>query len=410
MTYILHKTFLHGWTSKKMLQKAYFLTLLLFLTTIAACSSPKAAGDSRDDYIELLHQSACLATFEAFARGDVDRYPKSDIEPSAPWTVQATGPIPDNAAGTVYFIRYPNNEAKHDNSEMWISTGREREFYVYLLDLDRWEMVSRKVVGTDRIVNELFLADDGTVWGRSYWTSDHENTLLSRFNEETRRFEPVYRYHQSGLLELGPNNVFWLLTHGDGLYTFDTKSNIFTRGIDSPPGLVTEMIMTDQGDIYFLMDDGSLTGTRQDPDPQLNQGALFRFSSKTSLFEEFPLPEEPWPQRRGTLYVVDNQLWIDAIGYFDLTSETWHLLYSDLLVYVSNDLFWISPELLLKDSYDIYWFALYGDNAIGMAWYDPVSGEGCMFTTRLSSIVEDLDRNLWMYSAGNLYVWRRDSS
>ncbi|MFO7681974.1 MAG: hypothetical protein R6X34_18170, partial [Chloroflexota bacterium] len=165
----------------------------------------------------------------------------------------------------------------------------------------------------------------------------------------------------------------------------------------------------DQGDIYFLMDDGSAMGTRQDPDPQLNPGALFHFSSKTSLFEELHFPAEPWPQRRGTLYVVDNQLWIDAIGYFDLTSETWHLLYSDLLAHVSNDLFWGSPELLLKDSYDIYWFALYPDFGIGMAWYDPVSGEGCMFTTHWSTMVEDLDRNLWMYSDGNLYVWRRDS-
>lgn len=395
-----------------MLQKAYFLTLLLSLTTIVACHSQKAADDSRDNYIELLHQSACLATFETFSRGDIFRdheLRSANIEPSVPWTVQAPVPIPDNSAGTVYFIRYSSNEAKYDNSEIWVSIGQERELYVYLLDLDRWETVSQKVVGTDRIVDELFLANDGTVWGGSYWTIDDENTLLSRLNEETRRFEPVYTFDQSGLLELGPNGAFWLLTHGDGLYTFDTKSNTFTRVIDSSSGLVRDMVMTDQGDIYFVIDDGHLTDQMQYPYPYFDQGSLMRFSSKTSMFEEVPLPEETWPRRWGTLYVADNQLWIDAVGYFDLERETWHPLYSDLSVYFSGDMFWGSPRLMLKDSYDIYWFALGSEYASGTAWYDPVSGEGCMFTTRFSRMVEDLDRNLWIYSAGNLYVWRRDS-
>ncbi len=391
-----------------MLQKTYFLLLLLSLTTIVACSPQKAADDSRDDYIELLHQSACLATFETFSRGDIFRDPElrsANIEPSAPW-VQVPVPTPDNFAENVYFIRYPNNEAKYDNSEMWISTGRDRDFYVYLLDLDRWEMVSRKVVDTDRIVDELFFADDGTVWGRSYWTIDHENTLLSRFNEETRRFEPVYTFQRTGFFELDPNDVFWLTQNGS-LYTFDTKSNISTRVIDYPSGVVTDMVMTDQGDIYFVIVDG--TDQTQYPYPYFDQGSLMRFSSKTSMFEEVPLPEETWPRRWGTLYVADNQLWIDAVGYFDLERETWHPLYSDLSIYFSGDIFWESPRLMLKDSYDIYWFALGSEYASGTAWYDPVSGEGCMFTTYFPGMVEDLDRNLWMGSGGNLYVWRRDS-
>lgn len=386
--------------------------IFLFFAIAVACSSEVKIEENdkkQKVQIEILQQTNCLETFENFSRGDVyqnHEFWNDNVKPSVPWSVYASSPVTDDSTGSIRFIRSHNTKTKYDNTEIWIESGSREELQVYSVKLDSWETVSLEVIGTDRIVNDFFLADDGTIWGRTYWTIDNKMTLLSRLNEETREFERVYELHKGRLLELDSDGVFWMLVDGDGLYTFDTESDSYSRVIDFPHIFAEEMTITDQGDIYFIVVDKE--DPRWDPFyPQLYPGSFLRFSKKTGELEEISLPEESWPLREGTLYDTGNQLWLDAVGYFDIETESWHPLYPDLSIYFSGDIFWGSPSLVLKDSYGIYWFALVFHRPIGTAWYDPVSGNGCMFTTSLSPIAEDRDHNLWMYLDGDLYTWQR---
>jgi hypothetical protein len=44
-----------------------------------------------------------------------------------------------------------------------------------------------------------------------------------------------------------------------------------------------------------------------------------------------------------------------------------------------------------------------GDMFTGTAWYNPETGEGCMFTSFSARITEDDQQQLWMFAGGKLY-------
>jgi hypothetical protein len=67
---------------------------------------------------------------------------------------------------------------------------------------------------------------------------------------------------------------------------------------------------------------------------------------------------------------------------------------------------WASPSPILESSDGRIWFSNNWDGGIwylGTAWYDPYTGEGCMFTNLPASLVEDSTQRIWMVAGGELY-------
>jgi hypothetical protein len=108
--------------------------------------------------------------------------------------------------------------------------------------------------------------------------------------------------------------------------------------------------------------------------------------------------------------LVDHRgrLWLGAMGYME-TDGSLYLLHPDAPMVWENRsefLYWSPPTLLLESSNGLLWYSEYHDMSLlgeGTAWYDPETGEGCLFTNVASNVVEDEDKQLWMVADGKLY-------
>lgn len=411
--------------------KTLSLYLLLF-TLIAACQFEPATNDQNNELLSL----KCYASFESFARkgvyGDpeIPNFTQQILLPSNPWILQASLPEDSNElwdpSREIQFIRSPSKNPVSEVTEVWVSgaagISRSEEIAIYSLETDNWRFVSKKVLDTNLFVDDIYLANDGTVWGRNRWdliadTGANQGPILSRFSESTQQFElvseslevpiPLESAHRRIQIVVDSNDVFWIAVDGDALYTYEIKSKSLTRVIDLPLMFTYSMVVTSQGDVYFANRNPNII-QEYGPYPELYLGALMRFSSQKNEIETVSLPDEPWPLKRFVIKEVGSQLWIDSIGYFDLESEEWHLLFSDLSIYFSGgDPFWQSPQLLMKDSYNFYWFQLIDETTSGTAWYDITTGDGCMFTNVATNVVEDVQANLWVFVDGRIYKLKR---
>ena len=64
-----------------------------------------------------------------------------------------------------------------------------------------------------------------------------------------------------------------------------------------------------------------------------------------------------------------------------------------------------TPEIMLESSNGVLWFDRFTDNSQvdGTAWYNPETGQGCMFTNLVSTIAEDANHTLWFVARERLY-------
>jgi len=83
-------------------------------------------------------------------------------------------------------------------------------------------------------------------------------------------------------------------------------------------------------------------------------------------------------------------------------------LYPDTEKYFENigNPTFATPHLMLESSNGLLWYKKYLDMGInheGTAWYDPRTGQGCMFTNLAVNIIEDSKQQLWLVANGELY-------
>ncbi|RMG89127.1 MAG: hypothetical protein D6712_02330, partial [Chloroflexi bacterium] len=121
-----------------------------------------------------------------------------------------------------------------------------------------------------------------------------------------------------------------------------------------------------------------------------------------------PLPDD-WPIFRGIAIDTQGTLWLGATGY-RTADEQWHLLHPNpgLFLEHAGELLWSPPHLMLASSDNRLWYIKAFDSTPaweGTAWYDPETGEGCMFTNLPGYIVEDDHQRLWMIVNNTLYQY-----
>ena len=102
----------------------------------------------------------------------------------------------------------------------------------------------------------------------------------------------------------------------------------------------------------------------------------------------------------------NGKLWFGSVGIYDLEKDSWNLLHPDVdfAFKTAGHQGLYPPNISLESSDSVHWFhKLSEDMFTGTAWYDPESGEGCMFT-HISAIVRgDNQEQLWMSTGADLY-------
>ena len=354
----------------------------------------------------------CAISFDEFAYQGPRERPEEKKLPLSPWEIEAIVPqalFEDHGLHQVSLIRSINGE-----QEIWITDYLNEQplLAIYRSVEQDWEIISGVINNTGLFVTQLFVTTDGTVWGRIEWESIADVTIdnipvLSKFNENSRRFEfadnvleiPRFtnsRFFGSPKIVLDNQDNFWIFSENDGIYKYDPSNATYNKN-SALAFNASQVTLAPDGSIFFRY----LYYGQED--------TLFRFipESNELVIVEFP---NNWPNFFGILVDSSNQLWLGATGY-RTESNQWQLIHPnpDLYFEHQGDLSWAMPEIMLESSDGRLWYQRYLDSDYhneGTAWYDPTTGEGCMFTNIPAVIVEDSNQNLWLIADGKLYRYQ----
>ncbi len=281
-----------------------------------------------------------------------------------------------------------------------------------------WDYVPDIVEGTNIFIGEIFQTSDGTVWGENKWWGDDvspkRGSALSKFNDQMGQFEfasgaleipYIGQYSSTGFeILLDKQDVFWFLLENDGIYRYDPLTTITSKQADLSNIIPTGATLAIDGSIYFedLTYDKFVAA---DPMYSLYDGLVYQFFPDTGELVKIETPSGPWPM--GRIFVTEtNHLWFGAVGYKNLNDGSWHLLHPDSDYHFELGYWSHSPKIILESSNGLLWFNKYTDMYVGTAWYDPETGDGCMFTNIEANIIEDDQQQLWMFVDGKLYRYQ----
>lgn len=362
----------------------------------------------------------CIQSFHGYAYRAPHNIIREKVLPLPPWQIEATLPPQRFDDHYVGLIQVALTRLTDGHQEIWITeyVHDDPAMAIYTPTDQTWEVISPYIGETGLYVRLLFVTDDGTVWGRTDWNPGQEYAyletvpVLSRFSENTRRFElaegvleiPLVQerdYFNSTKIVLDDHNIFWIFAENDGIYRYDPVTQTTERQVDLPNSQVYAVSLSPDGSIYFEKNrwDGGLTY-------RLAENTLFQFFTETGAIAPIDIPDDEWPLFTGLLADRSGRLWLGSIGYRDLDGR-WHLLHPNPNEFFDHlgQYYWFPPSLIRESSDGRLWFARFLDTGEvdGAAWYDPSTGEGCMFTNQYAEVVEDSEQQLWLMADGTLY-------
>jgi hypothetical protein len=419
--------------------KKTIICLSVLLTVFASSCSEINKGDSQDI------QDICISPKNSFAyitktRETVSQADSEKILPSLPWQAEVTLPeFPDDAVDhrqKDWLLAIQVNPDGY--RDIWIlrawatdisgSDYQFTEILVYSTKTKEWKTIPSKAKGTQAIIGEIFITNDGSIWAHNYWgdfftifeppirvgISNYNNAtpssipILSKYNEKDGQFELVDDIKNVPVGDttdewnkvfLDNNGVFWFFIQKDGIYTYNVSSHSVERRADlsgSPDKefLVKSATFATDGSIFFS-DDFS---------------TIFHFSPETNEMTRIggtPLPF----QNKYNLYfhniLVDHagRLWVGDVGWSEPdTYTTWYQLVQSP-IFITNKIesdtryFWERPSLILESSDGLLWYK--SEN--GMVWLDPQKEKWCWFTTEPSNIISDTENVLWIIADNEIY-------
>lgn len=404
-----------------------FLLAEIMMLFLGSCNSNLVVGTEAISNV-------CINSFQEFAYSGTDIDQTTEVKtilPPFPWQVEAVLPTYDAKGYSVLSVDTEATRSINGSQEVWIlehlsaseaGYSNKNVFVVYQSESRNWKTVSADIQGSDLFVGDLFVTSDGSLWGQTVWDttprgqSDLQKIpILSKFNENTQRFE-----FAEGVLEIPwvlsshnffpwpqillDDNAFWFFVRNDGLYRYDPSSQETEKRASLLNSNVTQTALSTDGSIYFEIYSEKIYS--KESFFRLSDGMLFQFFPKTNEIVPLDIPDGKWPVFTGMLVDHRDRLWLGAIGYQDLNGA-WKLIHPDPQEYFEHagDIYWASPTLMLESSNGILWYRKFLDDtrANGTAWFDPQTGEGCMFTNLAVNIVEDTEQQLWLVADGKLY-------
>jgi hypothetical protein len=198
----------------------------------------------------------------------------------------------------------------------------------------------------------VFFAEDGSIWGRNTWFDEYDDypidtiPYLSKFNEETQRFEFVEdfikipleldrmeRHDWRNIFFDDERGMFWLFEPYDGLYSYQISTGEITKRVDLPEYPVRDPNLAPDGNFYFRF----YIEPEMGPDgiyywDEVGIRVIYKYSPGTgelSIYDSIP---ELWPPYSGMLVDSTGRIWVGTFGWLD-TEGTWHLMHPDIELY-----------------------------------------------------------------------------
>lgn len=396
----------------------------------------------RNRFINNSYPDQCIKTFDYFAYIVPKRDAAQDlILPLSPWEYVADlPPVPEGTVASSKSIKLIRQQNGYE--EIWVArrSGKpdlysniKAEFLVFRTDTRKWETFSARVENSDVVARDLFMAKDGSIWGRNKgiggWETSPEvigRPILSKFNEKTRSFEFDRRVQEipSAWVEIIPNTtpyaywdevlidkdgLFWIFAQYDAVYQYNPDTHEIQKVAEIKDYPINKIAITPDGTKIFF--------TKYNPMSMnfgLTSNELFQFSTSNKEIKQLAVPLIPWPSVGGFLADSSGRLWHGAWGYRDRFG-VWKLQSPRSAAYswsLALDTAWVwyaPPEVFMESSDGRIWFIIRSSDGSGykrgIAWYDPNIDKGCWFTSEGDTILEDAEHNLWIVADNKLYKY-----
>jgi hypothetical protein len=393
-------------------------------------------GDELSQSYKFINKN-CIKSYQDFAyylaNWDRDRIDER-IGPLPPWQIENTIPVDSDKAYHDFQKGVELSRSYENDEEIWVSVMRlanlkkktdQHIFFIYQVKAQQWKEVSGDLDYKGVYVSDLFVTSDGDVWGATKWDSTQVDSsleripILSRYDEINQRFEfavgvkeiPVVRdinFANWPNIVLDKQDRFWIFLDNDGIYRYDPKSQNAEIETHTPDFNFSYAVLSPDGGIFFERSDPEVY-TSKEKFMRLSDSMLYQFSPQTTTIDSIEIPIEPWPLFSGLLIDHQGRLWLGANGYRD-TDGSWKLILPNIDEYFQHlgDVSWATPHLMLESSDGLLWYQKYLDQGTltdGTAWYNPITGEGCVFMNQAANVIEDSNHTLWLAVDTNLFKY-----
>jgi hypothetical protein len=335
------------------------------------------------------------------------------VLPPSDWSLvstvsESTGTINSNSLDLEIIRQSGNGE------EMWILEKNEGSILRFRTNPQEWEqsIYNPALLGS----SFLFLDNNNMVWAaRIYQSTGIGRSLLSRYNENSKSFEPVLDkdlllqdQDTSTIvaLKVDRKGIFWMILVDKSditaaetfhLFSFDPLTLKAQDHISSKNYAGTLAIGPDN--TIYLVD--------------VENVQLIVYSQTTRKIKTIEIPISLESSSSVNLYLMNlyldsaGHLWINDRGWFDFSTD---VNFPQWFSVVRSPIFinylvpagmwvWTRPIFTHDGPNALIWHR----SSRGTGWLDLKNGKWCLITTYPSNILEDQQHNLWMLINGSLY-------
>lgn len=403
--------------------------MIVNLTAMIALLCGSMVGCSPDE-----RQDSCLRTFDSFAYdvgNGIYEMPAHIIYPNSPWKMVAEAPIYQRNDVVIYSSSMEFIKDVGEGQDLWVlHTIKENSSVTSIIEIYHsktklWDSISGRIENTDLFVSDLFLTENGDVWGK-VTSSDRKNdngvdsVQLSKYDEKKQKFELVKNTEVSWTDDISNSrklslilydknsNKFWMLFENLGIFSYEINGGKLRGNLSISDFPITDAVLDRDEIILQVLPSAAFS---QEHLFQLTNGSVLTYDIQTNSLKAVEVPREPWPRNSGLLVDKNGNLWLGSIGY-RTKDDQWHLQIPDKNSFFGSagDEMLAPPRILFQSSDGRLWFSRDIDgnySASGIAWYDNDAKSGCQISNSSGSIVENSLNQIWLLMDGKIFTEKR---
>jgi hypothetical protein len=251
--------------------------------------------------------------------------------------------------------------------------------------------------------------------------------VLSRYNEISNSFEydsnttvtpngqldaggSIIQYPEFTLILLDSNDVFWFFANKDAIYSYQPDTQRIIKHVSlADYGEILHATISSDGSIYFR------NRTFQEG-LELEDGQIYQYFPAIEAIEPVHLPGGKWPKARNILADSQGRLWLGVYGWKE-PDGTWITFHPKMkaFLFLNRNLplwrYYTPPSVLTQSSDGRLWFLIPRSSQwktlrSGLAWYDPLTNQGCWFTSEGYNVAEDTHKTMWLVAEDKLYQYK----